>query len=131
MGGHIIADGGCTCPGDVAKAFGAGADFVMLGGMLAGHDEGGGVVHNGKVTFYGMSSDTAMDKHHGGVAEYRSSEGRTVEIKYKGPVKNTVLDLLGGLRSSCTYVGAHSLKQLSKCTTFIRVNNQYNKVFLK
>lgn len=131
LGGHIIADGGCTCPGDVAKAFGAGADFVMLGGMFAGHDEGGGDIKDGKVTFYGMSSDTAMDKHHGGVAEYRSSEGRTVEIPHKGSVNDTVLDLLGGLRSSCTYVGAGSLKQLSKCTTFIRVNRQINEVFVK
>jgi GMP reductase len=136
LGAHIIADGGCTCPGDVAKAFGAGADFVMLGGMLAGHDEGGGTIvsedgYNPRVIFYGMSSDTAMEKHHGGVAEYRSSEGRTVEIKYKGAVKNTVLDLLGGLRSACTYVGAPSLKQLSKCTTFIRVNRQINDVFIK
>ena len=131
LGGHIIADGGCTCPGDVAKAFGAGADFVMLGGMLAGHDEGGGEVKDGKVTFYGMSSDTAMNKHHGGVAEYRSSEGRTVSIPYKGSVKDTVLDLLGGLRSACTYVGASTLKQLSKCTTFIRVNRQVNDIFLK
>ena len=131
LGAHIIADGGCTCPGDVAKAFGAGADFVMLGGLLAGHDEGGGEVNNGLVTFYGMSSDTAMDKHHGGVAEYRSSEGRTVQVKYKGAVKSTVLDLLGGLRSTCTYVGAPSLKQLSKCTTFIRVNRQINDVFLR
>jgi len=130
LGAHIIADGGCTCPGDVAKAFGAGADFVMLGGMLAGHDEGGGKVEDGMVTFYGMSSDTAMNKHHGGVAEYRSSEGRTVNIKYKGPVNSTVLDLLGGLRSCCTYVGAASLKQLSKCTTFIRVNRQINDVFI-
>jgi len=131
LGGHIIADGGCTCPGDVAKAFGAGADFVMLGGMLAGHDEGGGEVKDGKVTFYGMSSDTAMNKHHGGVAEYRSSEGRTVEIPYRGTVKNTVLDILGGLRSTCTYVGAPTLKQLPKCTTFVRVNRQINDVFLK
>ena len=131
LGGHIIADGGCTCPGDVAKAFGAGADFVMLGGMLAGHDEGGGEVKDGKVKFYGMSSDTAMNKHHGGVAEYRSSEGRTVTIPYKGAVKNTVLDLLGGIRSTCTYVGAPTLKQLSKCTTFIRVNRQINDVFVK
>ena len=131
LGAHIIADGGCTCPGDVAKAFGAGADFVMLGGMLAGHDEGGGEVNDGLVTFYGMSSDTAMTKHHGGVAEYRSSEGRTVQIKYKGAVKDTVLDLLGGLRSACTYVGAPTLKQLSKCTTFIRVNRQINDVFLR
>jgi GMP reductase len=145
LGGHIIADGGCTCPGDVAKAFGAGADFVMLGGMLAGHDEGGGdviVEHHQTavmgtqvskqfVEFYGMSSDTAMEKHSGGIADYRSSEGRTVRIPYKGAVKNTVLDLLGGLRSSCTYVGSPSLKQLSKCTTFIRVNRQINEVFIK
>ena len=139
LGGHIVADGGCTCPGDVAKAFGAGADFVMLGGMLAGHDEGGGQKiedfgYNPKkifVEFYGMSSDTAMGKHHGGVAEYRSSEGRTVRIPYKGAVKNTVLDILGGLRSTCTYVGAPTLKQLSKCTTFIRVNKQFNDVFVR
>jgi GMP reductase len=131
IGGHIIADGGCVCPGDVAKAFGAGADFVMLGGMLAGHDEGGGKIKDGTVTFYGMSSDTAMNKHHGGIAEYRSSEGRTVEVKYKGAVKNTILDLLGGLRSTCTYVGAQTLKQLSKCTTFIRVSRQINDIFVK
>ena len=129
LGGHIVADGGCTCPGDVAKAFGAGADFVMLGGMLAGHDEGGGTVEDGKVTFYGMSSDTAMDKHHGGVAEYRSSEGKTVTVTYKGSVENTVRDILGGLRSTCTYVGAPTLKQLSKCTTFVRVTQQLNNVF--
>jgi GMP reductase len=136
LGAHIIADGGCTCPGDVAKAFGAGADFVMLGGMLAGHDEGGGEIvsedgYNPKVIFYGMSSDTAMNKHHGGVAEYRSSEGRTVEIPYKGPVEKTVRDILGGLRSTCTYVGASTLKHLSKCTTFILVNRQINEVFVK
>ena len=133
LGGHIIADGGCTCPGDVAKAFGAGADFVMLGGMLAGHDEGGGVVKikSKTVQFYGMSSDTAMNKHSGGVADYRSSEGRTVEVKYKGQVANTVKDILGGLRSTCTYVGAPSLKQLSKCTTFVRCTQQFNGVFVK
>ena len=131
LGAHIIADGGCTCPGDVAKAFGAGADFVMLGGMLAGHDEGGGTVDNGMITFYGMSSDTAMEKHNGGVASYRSSEGRTVTIPYKGAVESTILDLLGGIRSTCTYVGAPTLKQLSKCTTFVRVNRQINDVFVK
>jgi len=108
----------------------------MLGGMLAGHDEGGGEVisedgNNPRIVFYGMSSEDAMNKHHGGVAEYRSSEGRTVEIKYRGPVRNTVLDILGGLRSACTYVGASTLKQLPKCTTFIRVNRQVNDVFLK
>ena len=131
LGGHIIGDGGCTCPGDVSKAFGAGADFVMLGGMFAGHDEGGGAVdvNDNTVTFYGMSSDTAMNKHHGGVADYRSSEGRTVKVPYRGPVINTVRDILGGIRSTCTYVGASELKHLSKCTTFVRVNNQFNNVF--
>ncbi len=131
LGGHIIADGGCTCPGDVAKAFGAGADFVMLGGMLAGHDQGGGTVEDGKITFYGMSSDTANEKHFGGLKEYRSSEGRTVSIPYKGDVNATVMDLLGGIRSTCTYVGAPTLKQLPKCTTFVRVNRQVNDVFVK
>ena len=132
LGGHIISDGGCTCPGDVAKAFGAGADFVMLGGMLAGHDEGGGTVdETGYVTFYGMSSDTAMNKHNGGVADYRSSEGRTVRVPYKGKVSKTVLDILGGIRSTCTYVGAENLKNLSKCTTFVRVTQQFNGVFVK
>ena len=130
LGGHIIADGGCTCPGDIAKAFGAGADFVMLGGMMAGHDEGGGDVRDDKVLFYGMSSDTAMERHNGGMAEYRSSEGRTVEIPYRGPVRNTVLNILGGLRSACTYVGAETLKQLPKCTTFIRVNRQINDIYV-
>jgi GMP reductase len=108
----------------------------MLGGMFAGHTEGGGErfkQDDGKtyVRFYGMSSDTAMNKHHGGVANYRSSEGRTVVVPFKGDVSNTVLDLLGGIRSTCTYVGAPTLKQLSKCTTFIRVNRQINDVFLK
>jgi len=156
LGAHIIADGGCTCPGDVAKAFGAGADFVMLGGMLAGHDEGGGEIiqkiletselgamdqgeHYPRkklraeqyIQFYGMSSDTAMEKHNGGIAEYRSSEGRTVTVPYKGAVKSTVLDILGGIRSTCTYVGAGSLKQLSKCTTFVRVNRQLNLSLVK
>lgn len=131
LGGHIVADGGCVCPGDVAKAFGAGADFVMLGGMLAGTDQGGGIVENNKVTFYGMSSDTAMNKHHGGIAEYRSSEGRTVQVPYRGDVNPVVLNILGGLRSSCTYVGASTLKQLSKCTTFIKVTKQFNDVFVR
>lgn len=130
LGGHIIADGGCTCPGDVAKAFGAGADFVMVGGMFAGHDEGGGTrTDDGEVEFYGMSSDTAMDKHHGGVASYRSSEGKTVKVKYKGAVTNTVQDLLGGIRSTCTYVGARKLKELSKRTTFVMVTQQVNTIF--
>merc|ERR1712070_1063380 len=110
VGGKVISDGGCTCAGDVAKAFGAGADFVMLGGMLAGHDESGGeVIHEEGGSFkifYGMSSDTAMKKHAGGVAEYRSSEGKTVKVPYRGRVENTLNDILGGVRSTCTYVGA-------------------------
>lgn len=129
LGGHIIADGGCTSSGDVAKAFGAGADFVMLGGMLAAHDEGGGSVEDGYVTFYGMSSDTAMEKHYGAKANYRASEGRTVKLKHRGPIEPTILDLLGGVRSACTYVGASKLKYLSKCTTFIRVNATHNTVY--
>jgi GMP reductase len=130
LGGQIISDGGCVTPGDVAKAFGAGADFVMLGGMLAGHDESGGdiIEKNGKSyrKFYGMSSSTAMEKHVGHVAEYRASEGKTVEIPYRGNVNNTVQDILGGLRSTCTYVGARRLKELTKRTTFIRVAEQEN-----
>lgn len=133
LGGHIISDGGCTTPGDVAKAFGAGSDFVMLGGMLAGHTESGGELLevNGKKfkQFYGMSSSTAMNKHVGGVAEYRASEGKTVKIPFKGDVVNTVWDILGGLRSSCTYVGASRLKELTKRTTFIRVSEQENRIF--
>jgi GMP reductase len=129
LGGHIIADGGCTSPGDVAKAFGAGADFVMLGGMLAGHDEGCRKPIDGKVMFYGMSSDTAMNKHNGGVADYRSSEGRTVTIPYRGPVSNTVRDLLGGLRSACTYVGAANLSQFADKVEFIRCTDTHNRVF--
>ncbi|XP_040823688.1 GMP reductase 1 isoform X2 [Ochotona curzoniae] len=131
--GHIISDGGCTCPGDVAKAFGAGADFVMLGGMFSGHTECAGEVieRNGQKLklFYGMSSETAMKKHAGGVAEYRASEGKTVEVPYKGDVENTILDILGGLRSTCTYVGAAKLKELSRRATFIRVTQQHNTVF--
>ena len=159
LGGHIIADGGCTCPGDVAKAFAAGADFVMLGGMLAGHNEGGGKVidkfyKTGEwrknvhtlegietttwedaidrkqfVAFYGMSSDAANTKHFGGLKDYRSSEGREVLVPYRGSVLDTVQDLLGGIRSTCTYAGAMKLKQLSKCTTFVRCTQQFNAVY--
>jgi len=133
LGGHVIADGGCTCPGDVAKAFGAGADFVMLGGMLAGHDESEMNIverEGGKfVSFYGMSSKAANDKHFGGLKEYRASEGREVLVSYRGSVESTVLEILGGLRSACTYAGAKNLKALPKCTTFVRVNQQFNAIF--
>jgi GMP reductase len=151
LGGHIIADGGCTCPGDVAKAFAAGADFVMLGGMLAGHNEGGGEVIEklyttnewdaGKarpvleekkfVQFYGMSSKSANEKHFGGLKDYRSSEGRTVLVPYRGSVGVTVQEILGGIRSACTYAGAVRLKHLSKCTTFVRCTQTHNNVYEK
>ena len=148
LGGHIIADGGCVCSGDVSKAFGGGSDFVMLGGMFAGHDEGGGEVitkkfrtdevdgggfhhYNTKsfVQFYGMSSETANKKHFGGLKDYRAAEGKEVLVPYRGSVDNTVQAILGGVRSSCTYVGAGKIKDLPKCTTFIRVNNTHNRVY--
>ncbi len=133
LGGLICGDGGCTVPGDIAKAFGAGADFIMLGGMLAGHDQAEMeiVEEGGKkfLSFYGMSSDTAMTKHKGGVAEYRASEGKTVKIPYRGDVEGTLQDILGGVRSACTYVGARRLKEMSRRTTFIRVSQQLNTIF--
>jgi GMP reductase len=133
LGGYIMADGGCQSPGDVSKAFGAGADFVMLGGLLAGHDEceGDVVDVDGEAykRFYGMSSNTAMEKHSGGVSTYRASEGKTVQVKYRGPVEDTLKQILGGVRSACTYTGARTLKQLPKCTTFVRVNRQLNTIF--
>ena len=155
LGGHIIADGGCNSPGDVAKAFAGGADYVMLGGMLAGHDEGGGdiitkyfnsdseyflfkketgeyapVIENKKfVQFYGMSSDAANTKHFGGLKDYRASEGREVLVPYRGKVVDTIQTILGGVRSACTYAGAKRLKHLPKCATFIRTNTQYNTTY--
>tara|TARA_R110002124_G_scaffold64985_2_gene177488 strand:+ start:295294 stop:296343 length:1050 start_codon:yes stop_codon:yes gene_type:complete len=134
LSGFVCADGGCTVPGDLAKAFGAGADFIMLGGMLAGHDQSELelIEFEGKkyMQFYGMSSDTAMNKHSGGVANYRASEGKTVRVPYRGDVcGETLQNLLGGVRSACTYVGARTLKELSKRTTFIRVSQQLNNVF--
>jgi GMP reductase len=136
--GLVCGDGGCTVPGDVAKAYGAGADFVMLGGMLAGHDECEGELRHEKrdgrdvpvaMTFYGMSSDTAMKKYAGGVARYRASEGKTVEVPYRGPVEGTMQELMGGVRSMMTYIGAVTLKEVPKRTTFIMVGNQLNTVF--
>ena len=129
LGAHIIADGGCTTPGCVAKALGAGSDFVMLGGMLAGHDEGGGEVVDNMIRFYGMSSEMANDKHFGGLKDYRASEGREVTVPYKGAIKPTVQDLLGSLRSTCTYIGANRLKDIPKCTTFIKCNDTHNRVY--
>lgn len=132
--GHIIADGGITCPGDMAKAFGGGADFVMVGGQFAGHDQNPGEIieeHNKKYKlFYGMSSETAQEKHYGKMNTYRSSEGRVVRIPYKGDLNITILDFLGGIRSTCTYVNAKSIKHMAKCTTFVRVSQQLNTFFV-
>jgi len=133
LGAMIISDGGICHPGDVSKAYGGGADFVMVGSILAGHEEcpGNIVEEDGKKykLFYGMSSDTAMNKHHGGVASYRSSEGKTVKVPFKGEVQNTINNILGGVRSTCTYIGASRLKDIHKCATFIRVNRIVNNFY--
>jgi GMP reductase len=138
--GQVCADGGCTVPGDIAKAYGAGADFVMLGGMLAGHDECEGEIRyeerDGErvpvaMGFYGMSSETAMKKYAGGVAKYRAAEGKTVETPYRGPVENAFGEIMGGVRSMMTYIGATQLKEVPKRTTFVRVTAQTNDVFGK
>lgn len=153
LGGQIISDGGCTCPGDIAKAFCAGADWVMLGGMLAGHDESGGELISewhesdliirdldgaslGKLEvekkfkkFYGMSSETANKKYSGGLKDYRSAEGKEVKIEYRGPIEKTIQNILGGLRSTATYIGSPNLKSFSKCASFVKVNQQVNEVF--
>ena len=136
LGGHIIADGGCTNSGDIAKALGGGADFVMLGGMFSGHDEGGGeyILEDDNpipvgVKFYGMSSETANEKHFGGLKDYRAAEGKEVVVPYRGSIRTTVHSILGGIRSTCTYVGARRIKDLTKCTTFVKVYNTHNKIF--
>ena len=160
LGAHIIGDGGCTSPGDIAKGFGGGADFMMLGGMLAGHDQGSGeitttnhvtseidgekyntrlfgnsdqvtrVIEERKfVKFYGMSSETANDKHFGGLRDYRAAEGKEIKMPYKGDVSDTIQDILGSLRSTCTYIGAKRLKDIPKCATFIRCSDTHNRVY--
>ena len=135
LNGHVMSDGGCSSPGDVAKAFAAGADFVMLGGMLAGHDESGGElvesIEGSYKSFYGMSSAKAMETHYGEIADHRAPEGKEVRVPYRGPLEFTVQSILGGLRSACSYVGARRIKDLPKCTTFIRVSMTTNEVFQK
>ena len=131
VGGRIIADGGITCPGDVSKAFGGGADFVMIGGQFAGHDESGGetrIEKDGKQykAFHGMSSKKAMETHYGKMNKYRASEGRELLIPCKGRLDDTVQDYLGGVRSTCTYIGAKEIKDMPKCTTFGLVTQQLN-----
>lgn len=158
IGGHICSDGGCKIVADICKAFGGNSDFVMLGSMLAGTDccEGewtyeykcakSGIAREfwqpfspgyetekrkTNLKFYGMSSKDAMDKYHNGVANYRTSEGKSVVIPYKGTTKDIMLDIMGGLRSSCTYIGASKIKDFGKKTTFIQVNNTHNRIFEK
>ena len=127
--GHIMADGGCVHPGDIAKAFGGGAHMVMIGGMLAGHDESEQEVVNGKVEFYGMSSDRAREVHGKRKDGYRGNEGRLISLPHRGPVQETVEDILGGVRSACTYIGARRLKDMPKCASFVTVHNNINKVY--
>lgn len=122
LGGFIVADGGCKTPGDIAKAFGAGADFVMLGGMLAGTDECNGLHTTEGLQVYGMSSKEAQEAYYGEVRDYCVPEGKCSIVPFKGPVANVIQEIQGGLRSACAYVGAKSLKDLSKCTTFVRIN---------
>jgi len=154
LGGHICSDGGCKVVGDVCKAFGANTDFVMLGSVFAGCDEcegqwkyeykmrnggwqpfdPGGTDHEKRkvsLQYYGMSSKEAMNKHHNGVADYRTAEGKCVAVPYKGLAVDTLLDIYGGLRSACTYIGATKIKDFGKKTTFIQVNHTHNKVYEK
>ena len=127
--GHIMADGGCTQPGDIAKALGGGAHMVMIGGMLAGHNESEVQVKDGFREFYGMSSDRAREVHGKRKDGYRGNEGRLVHLPDRGPVSNTVEDILGGVRSACTYIGARRLKDMPKCASFVTTNNVLNKVY--
>lgn len=154
LGGHICSDGGCKVVGDICKAFGGNSDFVMLGSMFAGTDECEGEwkyeyntgqfwqpldpqysfpCEKRKVSlqYYGMSSKKAMDKHHDGVANYRTAEGKCVTVPYKGLAEEILQDIYGGLRSACTYIGASKIKDFGKKTTFIQVNNTHNKIYEK
>ena len=139
-GGHIVGDGGITCPGDMAKAFGGGADFVMCGGVFSGHDENPGeIIETESKTgeskkfklFYGMSSEHAMKKHYGKMEKYRSSEGRCIKVPYKGPLEKTVCDYLGGIRSTCAYVNVNKLEDLYLNVTFLLVSQQLNTHLVK
>ena len=131
VGGHIMADGGCVHPGDIAKAFGGGAHMVMIGGMLAGHDESEQPVVDGRVEFYGMSSDRAREVHGKRKDGYRGNEGRLISLPYRGPVGNTLEDIIGGVRSACTYIGARRLKDMAKCASFVTTHNVINRVYEK
>jgi GMP reductase len=130
LGCHIISDGGISVPGDISKALCAGADFVMIGSMLGGHDVSpGDVIHeNGKMfkLTYGMSSKVANDKYAGGLGHYKAPEGKVVKVPMKGKLTNTLQRIEGGIRSTCTYIGAEEIASMPKLSNFILVNKQYN-----
>jgi GMP reductase len=126
VGGGVQSDGGCVYPGDFSKALAAGAQMVMAGSIFAGHDESEQEIHDGKVTFYGMSSHAAQQKHNQ-VKKYRASEGRVVQIPYKGLVEHTVSDILGGIRSTCAYIGALNITEMKEKAHFIQVNTVLNR----
>jgi len=126
VGGGVQSDGGCVFPGDFSKALAAGAKMVMAGSVFAGHDESEQEIRDGKVTFYGMSSHAAQQRHNQ-VKNYRASEGRVVQLPYKGLVEHTMSDILGGIRSTCAYVGALNISELPNKAKFIQVNNQLNR----
>jgi IMP dehydrogenase/GMP reductase len=152
LGGMICLDGGMKNPGDVCKAFCANADFVMLGGMFAGTDECEGelitryyksteleaidkdisidykpiVTEKKFKLFYGMSSSHFQNLK-GKIPDYAASEGRVEEVEYKGSVKDILKDLLGGIRSCGTYIGAVKLRYFGKCGSFIKTNKQHNR----
>jgi GMP reductase len=130
-GGSIVADGGITCPGDAVKAFAAGAKYVMIGGLFAGHKEGltDNLLAGEPVPFYGMASKEAQDKHNGGIADYRASEGKFVIVPYRGTINDTVKTLLGGIRSACTYLGCESIENLHRKAHFVKVSRQLNNIF--
>ena len=127
--GHIMSDGGCTEPGDISKAFGGGAHMVMLGGMLAGHDESEVKPKDGKIEFYGMSSKKAREIEGKTEDTYKGNEGRLISLPYRGRVRDTINNMLGGIRSTCTYIGARRIKDMPKCSTFIVTNNVINRVY--
>ena len=129
VGGHIMADGGCVHPGDIAKAFGGGAHMVMIGGMLAGHDESETQVVDGKREFYGMSSDRAREVHGQRKDGYKGNEGRLISLPDRGPVAKTLEDIIGGVRSACTYIGARRIKDMAKCASFVTTHNVINRVY--
>lgn len=148
--GYVCADGGCKTSGDICKAFGANADFVMLGGIFAGADECNGEWEyewtgmncqlfnpfnpegdppKTRLKYYGMSSYEAQDKYSGGPQDHRGSEGKAVYVDHKGPAEGLCKQIEGGIRSCCAYIGAKHIKDMGKCTTFVQVSRTHNTVF--